>query len=90
MGSVEFDAGGPWSATRGAKTLHGDTAKLPRGTKKCHAGVFFVSPSRAINACVSICAFELTVLLLEMVEELACQGIRKGNMLQLIFSLFFC
>ena len=51
MGSVEFDAGGPWSATRGAKTLHGDTAKLPRGTKKCHAGVFFVSPSRAINAC---------------------------------------
>ena len=51
MGSVEFGAGGPWSATRGAKTLHGDTAKLPRGTKKCHAGVFFVSPSRAINAC---------------------------------------
>ena len=51
MGLVEFGAGGPWSATRGAKTLHGDTAKLPRGTKKCHAGVFFVSPSRAINAC---------------------------------------
>ena len=31
-GSVESDAGDVWSATRGAKTLHEDTAKHPRGT----------------------------------------------------------
>ena len=27
---MESDAGGVWSATRAAKTLHGDTAKHPR------------------------------------------------------------
>ena len=50
--SVKADAGGIISATRVAQTLHGDTVKHPRRTFKCDAGVFFVSPVRAIYACV--------------------------------------
>ena len=46
---AEADAGGIWSATRAAKTLHGDTAKHPRRTIRRS---FFASPGRAINACV--------------------------------------
>ena len=38
--SVKSDAGGIISATRVAQTLHGDTAKHPRRTYKCNAGVF--------------------------------------------------
>ena len=42
--SVKSDAGGIISATRVAQTLHGDTAKNPRRTFKCHAGVFLQVP----------------------------------------------
>ena len=63
-GSVESDAGDVWSASRGAKTLHEDTAKLPRGTFYCHAGVFFASLSRGINACEYDVVFMLIMLLL--------------------------